>query len=326
MQAAPMHVPVLLGETIHYLSPRPGGIYVDCTVGTGGHARAILERVGPSGLVIGIDRDPVALDKAWDNLAAYREQLVLIHDNFANLARVLARLGVPAADGFIFDLGVSSLQLDTGERGFSYWQDAPLDMRMNTDQATTAYHLVNGLTEGELARIIQEYGEERWARRIAQFIVSEREKARIERTGQLVEIIKAAIPAAARRGGGHPARRTFQALRIAVNDELGSIEKGLVDAVSLLRAGGRVCAITFHSLEDRIVKSTFRNLARGCVCPPDLPECGCHEKAKVQILTPKAVTPRPGELSANPRSRSAKLRVAEKLGADLKVLKGGKGE
>lgn len=326
MQAVPSHVPVLLNETIDLLAPHPGGVYVDCTVGAGGHARAILERVGPNGMVVGIDRDPQAIEAARRNLAVYGDQLILVRDNFANLRHILSRLAIEAADGFVFDLGVSSIQLEDEQRGFSYWKDGPLDMRMDPSQTTTAYHLVNGLTEDELARVIAEYGEERWARRIAQFIVRHRERERIETTGQLVEIIKAAVPAAARREGGHPARRTFQALRIAVNDELGSLERSLEDAVDLTKPGGRVCAISFHSLEDRIVKNVFRRLARGCECPPDAPTCRCGKAPVVRVLTPKPVTPGAGEVAANPRARSARLRAAERLGTGLRVLRGGRGE
>lgn len=326
MEAAPRHVPVLQREMLEYLNPRPGGVYVDCTVGAGGHARAVLERIGPAGLLVGIDRDPVALHSAWERLAMYREQLVLIRENFAHVRDVLERLGIPAADGFLFDLGVSSMQLDTDERGFSYWRDAPLDMRMDPRGTTSAYHLVNGLTEPELARLIQEYGEERWARRIAQFIVREREQRRIETTGQLVEVIKAAIPAAARRQGGHPARRTFQALRIAVNDEMGALDRALGEAVDLIRPGGRICVISFHSLEDRAVKNAFRRTERGCTCPPGAPACRCGARALVKVITSRPITPAAGEVAANPRARSARLRVAERLGAELRVIRGGRFE
>lgn len=326
MEAAAVHIPVLQAEALKYLEPREGGVYVDCTIGLGGHARAVLERIGQSGLLIGIDRDPAALEVAWKELAAYRERLVLIRDNFVNIRRILERFGIGAVDGFLFDLGVSSLQLDTPERGFSYWSDAPLDMRMDPRQPITAYHLVNGLTEDELERIIREYGEERWSRRIAQFIVRERSRQPIETTGQLVEVIKSAIPAAARRTGGHPARRTFQALRIAVNNELGGLADAIRDAVSLLRAGGRICVISFHSLEDRVVKQTFKELSRGCVCPPDLPECRCGHKPQIKVLTAKPVVPTAAEVEANPRARSARLRAAERLGASLKVLRGGREE
>lgn len=326
MEAAAVHIPVLQAETLKYLEPREGGVYVDCTIGLGGHARAVLERIGPAGLLIGIDRDPAALEIAWRELAAYRERLVLIRDNFQNLRRILERFSIGAVDGFLFDLGVSSLQLDTPERGFSYWNDAPLDMRMDPRQPITAYHLVNGLTEDELERIIREFGEERWSRRIAQFIVRERARQPIETTGQLVDVIKSAIPAAARRSGGHPARRTFQALRIAVNNELSGLADAIKDAVSLLRAGGRICVISFHSLEDRVVKQTFKELSRGCVCPPDMPACRCGHKPQIKVLTTKPVVPTANEVEANPRARSARLRAAERLGASLKVLRGGREE
>lgn len=326
MQVAPVHIPVLLNETIGCLNPRRGGVYVDCTVGAGGHARAILENIGPDGLLIGLDRDPAALAAARQNLAPFGAQVRLVHGNFSRLREALDSLGVPAVDGVLFDLGVSSLQLDAADRGFSYWKDAPLDMRMDPAQQTTAYHLVNGLTEDELAKIIAEYGEEKWARRIAQFIVRERQRKRIETTGELVEIIKAAIPAPARREGPHPARRTFQALRIAVNDELSGLGQAIEDAVAVLRPGGRICVITFHSLEDRVVKQTLRALAKGCICPPDAPVCGCGRRPVLKLLTTKPIIPGAAEIAANPRARSAKLRAAERLAGHLRVLRGGRGE
>lgn len=326
MEAARLHVPVMLREVIQYLGPRPGGVYVDATVGAGGHARAVLEQIGPAGLLIGLDRDPDALQAAWEQLAAYREQLVLIQENFVRAGLVLDRLGIPAVDGFLFDLGVSSPQLDRAERGFSYWQDAPLDMRMDPRQPTSAYHLVNGLTEDELARILFAYGQERWARRIASVIVRERQRRPIETTGHLADLVKAAIPAAARRRGPHPARRTFQALRIAVNDELGAVQKAVEVAVSRTRAGGRICFLSYHSLEDRVVKEGFRRLAGACSCPPGLPVCRCGAKAVVRVLTPRPVLPGEGEVAANPRARSARLRAAERLGAGLRVIAGGRSE
>ncbi len=326
MQVAPVHIPVLLAETIRYLNPRPGGVYIDCTVGAGGHARALLERIGPDGMLVGLDRDSAALEAARETLAPFGKQARLVRSNFTGLRQALDALGIQAVDGVLFDLGVSSMQMDSEERGFSYWKDAPLDMRMDRTQTTTAYHLVNGLNEDELARVIGEYGEERWARRIAQFIVRERERRRIETTGQLVEIIKAAIPAAARREGPHPARRTFQALRIAVNDELGALERALGDAVEILRPGGRLCVISFHSLEDRIVKQTFRSLAKGCVCPPELPVCRCGRQPVVRVLTPKPVLPGAAEVATNPRARSARLRAVERLAGHLRVLRGGRDE
>lgn len=326
MEAAPRHVPVLVQETMALLRPRPGGIYVDATVGAGGHARAILERIGPAGLLVGLDRDPEALRHAWEVLAPYRGQVLLFQENFVRAGRVLDRLGIEAVDGFLFDLGVSSAQLDRPERGFSYRQDAPLDMRLDPRQPVSAYHLVNGLSADELAHIIAAYGEERWAGRIARAIVRERERQPIATTGQLAAIVKAAIPAPARRGGPHPARRTFQALRIAVNDELGAVPKAVEVAVARTRPGGRICFLSYHSLEDRAVKEGFRRLAGACTCPPGLPACACGARAAVRVLTPRPVLPGPGEVAANPRARSARLRAAERLAVELRVIPGGRAE
>lgn len=307
------HKPVLAEEVLEQLRPRDGGIYVDCTVGGGGHAGAILRASSPRGRLIGLDQDPEALEAAARHLSLYGSRVELIRANFADLGRVLEGYGIAAVDGVLFDLGVSSPQLDEPERGFTYREDAPLDMRMDPSRPTTAYHLVNGLTEKELLDIIQRYGEERWAGRIARFIVEARERERIETTGRLVEIIKAAIPAGARRKGPHPARRTFQALRIAVNDELGSLERGLVQAVRFLKPGGRVGVISFHSLEDRIVKQFFRQEEKGCVCPPEQPVCTCGRRPTLRVLTRRPITAKETEVDENPRARSAKLRVAERL-------------
>lgn len=322
------HEPVLLDKVLSLLSPRPDGCYVDCTVGGGGHARAILERLGPGGRLIGLDQDEEALRAARSRLLGPARSegvdsgpasdpaavVTLLQANFAQVARVLDRLGVERSDGFLYDLGVSSHQLDTAERGFSYQQDAPLDMRMNPgEQTTSAYHLVNGLTEAELARLIWEYGEERWAKRIAYFIVKRRENRNIETTGELVAAIKAAIPAGARREGPHPAKRTFQALRIAVNDELGALERSLEQAVWRLAPGGRICVISFHSLEDRVVKRLFRQWEKGCVCPPRVPVCRCGKRQLVRLITRRPIAPSPDEVAANPRARSAKLRAVEAL-------------
>lgn len=326
METATVHIPVLLAEAMFHLAPRPGGIYVDCTLGAGGHARAILERIGPSGLLIGLDRDPQAIRAAGDTLAAYRGQVILLRENHANVDKVLEQLGITAVDGFIFDFGVSSLQVDTDERGFSFWRDAPLDMRMDPRLTTTAYHLVNGLNEHELAGLLRDFGGERWAARIARFIVRERQRARIETTGELVDLVKAAIPASARRRGGHPARRTFQALRIAVNDELGSLEQAVTQAVQFTRPGGRICAVSFHSLEDRLVKDIFRRNSRRCTCPPGSPSCRCGAMVLLTVLTPRSVTPGAAEVDANPRARSARLRAAERLAGELRVIKGGRSE
>lgn len=306
------HIPVMLKETIFYLNLRQGGTYVDCTLGGGGHTEKIIEKILPGGRVIGIDQDPNALAAARGILAGYAESIIFVHSNFYRLKDVVAEYGLEQVDGVLFDLGVSSHQLDEGDRGFSYKQDAPLDMRMNPAESLTAERLVNELNEDELTGIIRDYGEERWAKRIARFIVEHRKDKPIHTTGQLVDIIKKAIPAGARRDGPHPAKRTFQALRIAVNDELNRFAQALKDAVGLLKPGGRVCVISFHSLEDRITKEVFRELARSCVCPPELPVCRCDKQKQVEIITGKPVLPGREELAENPRARSAKLRAAQK--------------
>lgn len=309
-----IHRPVLLKEVLFYLNPRSGGIYVDCTVGEGGHSEAILQRSSPDGRLIALDRDPQALAVAAQRLAPYKERVTLVKANFLHLNRVLTDLGINAVNGILFDLGVSSLQLETPERGFSYWHEGPLDMRMDPEEPVTAAVLLNTLEERELAGIIARYGEERWAKRIAAFIVRAREREPFKLTSQLVKVIKEAIPARSRRSGTHPARRTFQALRIAVNREMEILEPALKQAVELLAPGGRLCVITFHSLEDRIVKDLFRSLASSCICPPSFPQCVCHQKPFLRILTPQGVTPSSEEVCQNPRARSARLRVAEKLG------------
>jgi len=308
------HVPVLLDETMTALAVKPGGIYVDCTVGGGGHSTEILRRSAPDGLLIALDQDENALRAAEKRLAPFGERVRLIKSNFEHVAAVIEQLGVGPVDGVLMDIGVSSHQLDEGERGFSYHHDALLDMRMDRTKPFTAAALVNEWPEEEIARVIWEYGEERWSRRIAQFIVEARRKKPVTTTGELVEIIKAAIPAHARREGGHPARRTFQALRIAVNDELGALERGLEGAMAILKPGGRLAVITFHSLEDRIVKQSFNRWVRPCTCPPDIPVCICGQKPLAQHVTRKPVTATPSELEQNPRSRSAKLRAIQKLG------------
>lgn len=307
------HQTVLLQETINLLDPKPGGIYIDATLGGGGHAAAICERIGPTGRLIGIDQDETALQAAAERLQRYQDRLTLVRRNFKEIGVISRELGISAIDGAVFDLGVSSPQLDMPERGFSYQHDAPLDMRMDRRQTIDARYLVNHLPEEELVRIIRDYGEERWAKRIAEFIVQARQKKAIDTTGQLTEIIKAAIPAAARREGPHPAKRTFQALRIAVNNELAILPETLEQTVDLLKPGGRIAVITFHSLEDRIVKQTFQNLMRGCTCPPGLPVCLCGKKPVLQAITRKPVTAGAAELARNPRARSAKLRVVERL-------------
>ncbi len=307
------HIPVLPAEVLRYLAPRPGGIYLDGTVGGGGHAALILDASAPDGILIGLDRDAEALAAARGSLSPYGERARLFHGNFAGLAEAVAELGFPGIDGFLLDLGVSSHQLDSGERGFSFQQDAPLDMRMDAGSGETAADLVNGLPEEELARIIREYGEERWAKRIAAFIVRARTEAPIGTTGRLVDIIKGAIPRGAWEERLHPATRTFQALRIAVNEELGSIERGLTAGLRLLNKGGRGVVISFHSLEDRLVKTTFRGFAQGCTCPKDFPRCVCNSTPQVKVLTGKPVTAGDSEVKDNPRARSAKLRAVEKL-------------
>lgn len=291
----------------------PGDIYVDCTLGGAGHALEIVKRIVPRGLLVGIDRDSDALARAREVLREYLENVIFVQDNFANLKRILSRHSVSSVNGILLDLGVSSYQLDVPERGFTYREDAPLDMRMDPRQTTTAGDLVNKLSAEELSRILWEYGEERWAAKIARRIVEARKDGAIKTTGELVEIIKEAIPAPARRSGPHPARRSFQALRIAVNDELGSLKQVLEDAIGLLAPGGKVCVISYHSLEDRIVKNVYREFSKSCECPPDLPVCVCNRQAKVKVLTRKPVEPGESEISRNPRSRSAKLRVAMKL-------------
>jgi 16S rRNA (cytosine1402-N4)-methyltransferase len=306
------HTSVLLAETVAALVTDPAGTYVDCTLGGGGHAAAVAGRLSPAAWFIGIDQDPAAVRAAQTRLRNAACRVTVVHSNFSRLAAVLDDLAVPAATGILFDLGVSSHQLDVAERGFSYMQNGPLDMRMNPGDPLTAHDIVNTWDENRLASIIFDYGEERWARKIARAIVAERARASIATTGELAETIKKAIPAAARREGPHPAKRTFQAIRIAVNDELGILRAALETAVQRLAPGGRLCVITFHSLEDRIAKQTIQDLAKGCLCPKDFPVCVCGNTPKVRALG-KPVPPSPAELAANPRSRSAKLRVAEKV-------------
>lgn len=303
------HTTVLKKETVDGLLVREGGIYVDMTLGGGGHSEEILRR---GGKVIGIDQDSVALRAAGERLGAFGDRFTPVKSNFREIKAVLSAQGLGAVDGVLMDLGVSSPQLDDAERGFSYMQDAPLDMRMDRENTFSAREIVNDFPEGELESIIREYGEERWAKRIAQFIAEARKKQPIETTGQLVQIIKAAVPKGARRDGPHPAKRTFQAIRIAVNRELEVLESALGDAIESLRPGGRISVITFHSLEDRIVKNTFQTAAVGCTCPKEYPVCVCGKQPTVRIETRKPILPSEEELEENPRARSAKLRIAEK--------------
>jgi len=305
------HKPVLLEETIEYLSIDKDGIYIDGTLGRGGHTAGILENLGDEGLVIALDRDLEAIKAVKDSIES--KNLILEHANYINIGDVLNKHEIDKIDGMIFDLGVSSPQLDDSDRGFSYQNNGPLDMRMNRDQKLTAADIVNNYRKDKLKEIIYDYGEENWAARIADFIVAYREKKEIETTFELVDIIKAAIPASARRSGGHPARRTFQALRIATNNELNQLEDMITNAVNRLKKGGRICIISFHSLEDRIVKHKFKDLASDCVCPPELPVCACDKEPLVEIITKSPIRATEEEIEENYRSRSAKLRVAEKI-------------
>lgn len=305
------HVSVLLNECIEGLKIKPNGIYVDGTLGGGGHSFKILQKL-TTGKLIGIDQDQDALKAATEKLKIFEGRFVPYHSNFSNLSKVLVDLEIDGFDGLLLDLGVSSYQLDEAERGFSYMNDGKLDMRMNQNDSFTAYDVVNSYSEAKLTEIISDYGEENWANRIAKFILQERAEKPIETTFELVDVIKKAIPAAARKDGPHPAKRTFQAIRIEVNNELKIIEQTIEAAVSQLNKGGRIAIITFHSLEDRIVKYAYKKLAQGCVCPPEFPVCICGEKAKIKIITKKPILPSDDEIENNPRARSAKLRVAEK--------------
>ena len=306
------HYSVLLNECIEGLDIDPDGIYVDGTAGGGGHSFAIASRLS-GGKLIAIDQDEAAIRAAGERLAPLGERAQVVRSNFCEIAKVCEELGIEEIDGLLLDLGVSSYQLDTPERGFSYNSDAPLDMRMDKRKSLSAYEVVNGYSEEKLKKIFYEYGEERFSAAIAAAIVRKRQIAPIESTAELSDIIKYAIPPAAREGGHHPAKRTFQAIRIEVNSELDVIEPAIRDAVSMLRKGGRIAIITFHSLEDRIVKQTFADLAKGCVCPRDLPICVCGRKPVLKQVNKKPILPSKAELDENPRSRSAKLRVAVKL-------------
>ena len=306
------HRSVLLWECIDALRIKPDGVYLDGTLGGAGHSSQIVQRL-TTGRLIGVDRDTVALQAAGERLKPWMDRVTLVHSNFADLASILDRLGLEKIDGMLFDLGVSSPQLDDGSRGFSYMADAPLDMRMNRDDSLTAYDVVNGWSREELRRILFDYGEERYAPLIAAAIERQRAEKPIETTLELVDVIRSAMPAQALREKQHPAKRSFQAIRIAVNDELGSVERMLADAVERLNPGGRLAVITFHSLEDRIVKSAMNQASRGCTCPPEFPVCVCGNKPKVKVLTKKPIVSSPEELEENPRARSAKLRVAQRV-------------
>ena len=306
------HVSVLLEECLEGLNIKPDGIYVDGTLGGAGHSSQIVKRL-TTGRLIGIDRDPVALKAAGERLAPYQDRVTLVHSNFCEIAQVLRDLDIDGVDGILLDLGVSSPQLDDGSRGFSYMADAPLDMRMNSEDTLSAYDVVNTWPFEELRRILYDYGEDRYSPRIAEAICRRREEKPIETTLELVDVIRGAMPPAALREKQHPAKRSFQAIRIAVNDELGSVEKVMRDAFKCLNPGGRLAIITFHSLEDRIVKNGMADNAKGCTCPPNFPVCVCGKKPNVKLITRKPIVSGEEELERNPRARSAKLRVCEKI-------------
>lgn len=307
------HVSVLRDESIEGLNVVPSGIYVDGTLGGAGHSEVICGLLGEEGRLIGIDQDGEAIENGEKRLAPYKDKVTLVRSNFSRFSAILEELGIDKVDGVLLDLGVSSRQLDEESRGFSYMQDAPLDMRMDRRQELDAGVIVNTYSSEALTRIIKDYGEERWAKRIADFIVRERENGPIETTGQLVQIIKKAVPKGARQDGPHPAKRTFQAIRIEVNGELRILEQAITDMVEGLAPGGRICIITFHSLEDRIVKQTFRTLENPCICPKEFPVCVCGRKPKIKLITRKPIAPSEEEIEFNPRARSAKLRIAERI-------------
>ncbi len=309
------HCSVLLRPSIEGLAIKPEGVYVDGTLGGAGHACEIVRRL-TTGRLVGVDQDETALSAAKERLAPWADRVTLVHNNFRNLDQILSRLNLPAVDGMLFDLGVSSPQLDDAQRGFSYMADAPLDMRMDPTASLTAYTVVNTWPQQELCRILYAYGEERYAPRIAAAIAASREEKPIETTLELVEIIRKAMPAAALREKQHPAKRSFQAIRIAVNDELGAVEQMLQTAIDHLKPGGRLAVITFHSLEDRIVKHAFQQGAKGCTCPPEFPVCVCGKTPLVRLVNRKPIVASQEEIQANPRARSAKLRIAQRLSSE----------
>lgn len=307
-----IHKSVLLEETIDGLNVKPDGIYVDGTLGGGGHSYEVCARLGEKGSIIGIDQDEAAIAAAGIRLKDFREKVTIVRSNYCNVKSVLHGLGIDKVDGIMLDLGVSSYQLDTAERGFSYREDAPLDMRMDRRQTTTARDIVNGYSEMDLYCVIRDYGEDKFAKNIARHIVRERSRRPIETTGELTEIIRGAIPMKYQKKGGHPAKRTFQAIRIELNKELEVLKNSLDDMIEILNSGGRLCIITFHSLEDRIVKNAFRKNENPCTCPSDFPVCVCGKVSKGRVITRKPVLPGEAEISANSRAKSAKLRIFER--------------
>ncbi|MDO4804942.1 MAG: 16S rRNA (cytosine(1402)-N(4))-methyltransferase RsmH [Lachnospiraceae bacterium] len=308
------HTSVLLNETVENLLIRPNGVYVDGTLGGGGHSAEILKHLSSTGTLIGIDRDDAAISAAGERLRAAEDGRVhIVRGNYSEMPDILRNMGVASCDGIVLDLGVSSYQLDTAERGFSYMADAPLDMRMDRREARTAADIVNGASQKELYRILRDYGEEKFAANIAKHIVAEREKKRIETTGELASIVRASIPMKLQKTGGHPAKRTFQALRIELNGELAALSDSLDGMISLLNNGGRICVITFHSLEDRIVKSVFRKNENPCTCPPNFPVCVCGNVPMGRVVTRKPILPSADEIENNSRAKSAKLRVFERI-------------